>query len=157
MSESPIPAPRKAEPEAPVLDQGEKLLAEWRSDRGRYWRDHGVMALVLTALAGLVLWLLDVEHIAIGALGAILAVGVRGLYLQGEQMKSVWRLTDRRVILPHGGAVGLMEIETQRKILGDVQLITRAGDKHLLKHLADADAVLADLTRARERRARRRG
>lgn len=152
--------PRRPTPkETPdlTLEEGEKLLAEWRSDRGRYWRDHGVMALVLTAGAGLTLWLIGVEHIAIGALGAVLAVGVRGLYLQGEQMKSVWRLTDRRVILPHGAAVGLMEIETQRRILGDVQLITRAGDKHLLKHLADADAVLAELTRAREKRARRRG
>ena len=152
--------PRRPSPkETPdlTLEEGEKLLAEWRSDRGRYWRDHGVMALVLTAGAGLTLWFIGVEHVAIGALGAVLAVGVRGLYLQGEQMKSVWRLTDRRVILPHGAAVGLMEIETPRKILGDVQLVTRAGDKHLLKHMADADAVLAELTRAREKRARRRG
>jgi hypothetical protein len=141
----------------PQLEPGEKLLAEWRSDRGRYWRDHGVMALIGMAGAGLVLWWLEVQHIAIGSLGALLAIAVRGLYLQGEQLKAVWRLTDRRVILPSGGSVGLIEIETQRKLLGDLQLITRSGDKHLLKHLANADAVLAALTQARERRARRRG
>jgi hypothetical protein len=141
---------------APELEPGEKLLAEWRSDKGRYWRDHGVMALAGMAGVGVVLWWLDVQHIAIGSLGALLAIAVRGLYLQGEQMKAVWRLTDRRVILPHGGTVGLMEIETQRKLLGDVQLVTRSGDKHLMKHLADADAVLDALSKARDRRTKRR-
>jgi len=140
---------------APDLDTGEKLLAEWPADRARYWRDHGVLALVGMLGAGVVLWWLDVAHVAIGALGAVLAVAVRGLYLQGESLAMVWRLTDRRVILPHGGSVGLMEIETQRRLLGDVQLITRAGDKHLIRHQADSQAVLDALTRARERRAKR--
>jgi len=141
---------------SPELDSGEKLLVEWRPDPGRYWRDHGVMALLGMTGAGLVLWLLDVPHAAIGALDAVLAIGVRALYLRSETLAMVWRLTDRRVLLPSGGSVGLMEIETQRKLFGDVQLITRSGDKHLLRHMPDPASVLSALEGARSRRARRR-
>lgn len=138
-----------------LLEPGETLLAEWRSDPARYWRDHLAMALLGAAAAALVLWLMDSSAGGIlgGVAGAGLALLVRGLYLARPQMEYRWLLTDRRLILPHGGAVGLMEIETQRRLLGDVQLITRAGDKHLLKHLADAEGVLAALTRARAARA----
>lgn len=153
-----MPRPNASEAASDAtLDPGEKLLAVWRPDRRRYWRDHAVMALVLTLGAGAVLWGLQVPHPAIGALGAVLAVGVRGLYLQSEVLGMAWRLTDRRVILPQGGAVGLLDIETQRRLLGDVQLVTRAGDKHLLKHMADPDAVLGALSQASARRAKRRG
>ena len=143
---------------APVAfegEEGERLIAEIRSDRGRYWRDHAVMALLGMAAAGVFLWFIGSDHVAIGSLGAVLALAVRGLYLASEQLRMRWRLTDRRLLLPDGRAVALLEVETVRKLLGDVQLITRSGDKHLIKHLADADALVALITQARERRARR--
>lgn len=139
----------------PDLEPGEKLLAEWRPDRARYWRDHAVLAALGAVGAGLVLWALDMPAPAVGALGALAAVGVRAAYLASETLGLHWRLTDRRLLLPGGRAVGLMEIETQRILLGDVQVITRAGDKHLLKHLANSGQVLAALAQARDRRARR--
>ncbi|MCC5971072.1 MAG: hypothetical protein JJU15_14100 [Pararhodobacter sp.] len=137
------------------LEKGEKVLAELRSDRGRYWRDHAVLALLGMTGAGVVLWALGSDHIAIGSLGAVLALAVRGLYLASEQLKSVWVLTDRRLVLPGARSVMLLEIETLRKLMGDMQIITRAGDKHLIKHLADADGVLALIEQARARRAKR--
>jgi len=146
--------PRRADPGL-SLEEGEKILAELRSDRGRYWRDHAVLALVGMAGAGVVLWALGSEHVAIGALGAVLALAVRGLYLASEQLKTVWVLTDRRLILPGARAVMLLEIETLRKLMGDLQIITRAGDKHLIKHLAEPDAALARIEQARARRAKR--
>lgn len=139
----------------PGLEPGETLLATWRPDPGRYWRDHGVLAAVGAAGAGAVLWALSVPQPGFGVLGAALAVGVRAAWLRGETLALAWHLTDRRLLLPGGRAVALLEIETQRRLLGDVQLITRSGDKHLLKHIADADAVLARLGEARARRARR--
>lgn len=141
-----------------LLEPGETPIAEWRSDPRRYWRDHAVMALLGAGAAAAVLWVLDSTPGGIigGVAGAGLALAVRGLYLAKPQLESRWLLTSRRLILPHGGAVGLMEIETQRRLMGDVQLITRAGDKHLIKHLADAEGALAQLAQARERRARRR-
>lgn len=138
-----------------TLEKGEKVLSKLRSDRGRYWRDHALLAVLGMAGAGAVLWLLGSDHVAIGSLGAVLALGVRGLYLSSEQLKSVWVLTDRRLVLPGGRSVMLLEIETVRKLMGDIQIITRTGDKHLIKHIADPDAFVALIDQARTRRAKR--
>ena len=150
-----IPIPDRSDT-APALEPGEKLVTELSSDRGRYWRDHAVLALVGMAGAGAVLWLIGSDHAAIGALGAVLALAVRGAYLAGEQLKMRWLVTDRRVILPSGGTVMLLEIETIRKLIGDLQIVTRAGDKHLIKHLADVEAAKTTIEAARTKRARRR-
>jgi len=139
-----------------TLEKGEKVLARLRSDRGRYWRDHAVLALVGMLAAGVVLWLIGSDHVAIGSLGAVLALAARGLYLASEQLKSVWVLTDRRLVLPGGRVVMLLEVETIRKLMGDIQIITRAGDKHLMKHIADPAAMVALIEQARTRRAKRR-
>jgi hypothetical protein len=139
----------------PELAPGEKMVAELRSDRGRYWRDHAILAIVGMVGAGVVLLAIGSEHAAIGSLGAVLALAVRGLYLAREQLGFRWYLTDRRVILPGARQVMLLEIETVRKLMGDLQIITRAGDKHLIKHLPDAQGVVAQITQARERRAKR--
>ncbi|MCB1405964.1 MAG: hypothetical protein KDK01_06795 [Rhodobacteraceae bacterium] len=132
-------------------------MEELRPDSGRYWRDHAIMAVVLMALAGSFLWLIDSPYPAIGSLGAILAVAVRAAYLKSETLGMVWTLTDRRLILPGGvRSVPLLEIERVRTLLGDVQVITKTGDKHLMKHLADGPAVVARITAARDKRAKRR-
>ena len=141
----------------PDLEPGERLLSTLHPDRGRYWRDHGIMALAGMALAGAVLWWLGSENVAIGALGAVLALAVRGAYLASETLAARWHLTDRRLILPGGRGVWLAEIETARRLLGDLQIITRTGDKHLLRHMADAPAAAAAILAARDKRARRAG
>jgi hypothetical protein len=139
----------------PHLDSGEKLLAELQSDKGRYWRDHAILAVLGMIGAGVVLTVMGSEHVAIGSLGAVGALAVRGLYLAREQLGFRWYLTDKRILLPGGQQVMLLEIETVRKLMGDMQIITRAGDKHLVKHLADADAVVTQITDARTRRSRK--
>jgi hypothetical protein len=141
---------------AAQLDPGEKVVAELRSDRGRYWRDHATLALIGMVGAFAVLWFIGSDHAAIGALGAVLALAVRGAYLAREQLGMRWLLTDRRLILPSGGAVMLLEIETLRKLMGDLQVVTRAGDKHLIKHLADPEAARTAIADAKDRRARRK-
>lgn len=148
------PIPTRAGAAVP-LEPGEKVVAELRSDRGRYWRDHALLALVGMAGAGAFLWLIGSDHALIGALGAVLALAVRGAYLAREQLAMRWLVTDRRLILPSGGAVMLLEIETLRRLMGDLQIVTRGGDKHLIKHLADPEAARATLAEARDRRARR--
>lgn len=142
----------------PVLEPGEKIVDRFQADKGRYWRDHAILALVGMAGVGIVLWLIGSEHAAIGSLGAILALGVRGAYLYSEQMKSVWHLTDRRVILPDGKrSVMLLEIETVRRLMGDMQIVTRAGDKYLIKHLGDTETAVTKIDEAKARRAKRAG
>ena len=140
---------------APALEPGEKLLREIVPDRGRYWRAHATLAVAGMAVVGGVLWAIGNPHAAIGALGAPLAVGVRAAYLYSEQMAARWWLTSQRVLLPGGRAVGLLELETVRPLFGDVQLITRSGDKHLLKYVPDAPALAAEITAARDRRQKR--
>ncbi len=140
----------------PALEPGEKVLTRLQADSGRYWRDHAVLALVGMAGVGGVLWLIGSEHVAIGSLGAVLALAVRGAYLYSEQMKTVWHLTDRRLVLPDGKrSVMLLEIETVRRLMGDMQVITRGGDKHLIKHLADTAGAVAQIEQAKARRAKR--
>jgi hypothetical protein len=141
----------------PDLEPGEKLLSEWRPDRGRYWRAHAGLALLGSVGAGLVLWALAIPAPAAGALGAAAAVAVRAAWLAPEALAEVWRLTDRRLLLPAGRAVGLPEIVEARLLLGDVQIITRAGDKHLLRYLARPAAARAAIEASRSRRARRAG
>jgi len=138
-----------------ILEAGETQLNVFRADKSRYWRDHGIMAVALMALAGVVLWLIDSPYPAIGSLGAILAVGVRAAYLSSEVLRMQWVLTDRRLILPSGvRSVNLLEIDKARQLLGDVQVITRSGDKHLMKHLADGSGVVTGILAARDARGR---
>jgi len=140
----------------PILETGEKLLARFAPDRRKYWRDHGIMAVALMAVAGLFLWLIGSPYPAIGSLGAILAVGVRAAYLASETLALRWTLTDRRLVLPGQRSILLGDLATIRLLLGDVQIITHGGDKHLLKHMADSAETIRTLTQARDRRAKRR-
>jgi hypothetical protein len=137
------------------LEKGEKRLREIASDRGRYWRDHGILAVVGMLGVGGVLLAIGSPHAAIGALGAPLAIGVRAAYLASEQLGHRWVLTDRRILMPGGRSVGLMELATVRRLLGDVQLITRTGDKFLLRHIAAPAALVAEIEAARAKRAKR--
>lgn len=131
------------------LARGEKVIRVIQTDRARYWRDHGIMAVLGMVVVGLVLLAIGNEHVAIGASGAVLAIGARGVYLASEQFGQRWWLTSRRVILPGARGVALAELETARKLLGDVQIVTRGGDKHLIKHVAAPDALVAEILAAR--------
>lgn len=139
----------------PDLDPGEKLLREIASDRGRYWRDNAVLALLGMLAVGGVLLALGNTHAAIGALGAPLAIGARAAWLASEQLGNRWWLTSRRLWLPGGRALVLGEIATARRLMGDVQIVTRGGDKHLIRHIADPAALVAEIVAARDRRAKR--
>ena len=130
-------------------EPGETVLAEFRADRVAYWRGHLVMAVLGGALAGLALLAMGNGTPWVGPVGAALAVGVRGAYLASEVLGLRWQLTDRRLILPGGRAFRLRDIVTVRKFLGDVQVITRQGDKHLIKYQPDAAGVIAAIDRAR--------
>jgi hypothetical protein len=141
----------------PDLDRGETLVRTIRSDRARYLRDHGVMAVIGMAAVGGVLAAIGNDHVAIGALGAVLAIAARGAFLMSEQLGQRWWLTTRRVILPGPRTVHLAELEAVRKILGDVQLVTKGGDKHLIKHVAAPEALIAEILAARDKRLKARG
>ncbi|WFE74980.1 hypothetical protein [Roseinatronobacter sp. S2] len=138
-------------------EPGEKKLHDIRSDKATYWRDHGVMAVLGMGVVGMVLAFIGSDHVAIGSLGAVLALVVRGIWLYSEQMKFNWVLTNMRLIGPGGRQVYLLELEKVRRLFGDIQIITKTGDKHLIKHVAGADAIMTRIEAARDTRARRKG
>ncbi|MCB6179157.1 hypothetical protein LHP98_13610 [Rhodobacter sp. Har01] len=135
---------RPAEP-----DEGEAVLAEFRGDRMTYWRQHLIMAAVLGVVAGLLLLWQGNPYPVAGPLGAILAIGGRAAYLASEALGDRWLLTPTRLIGPGGRLVPVSSIAAVRPILGAVQVVTRAGDKHLIKYLADPDAVANRIAQAR--------
>ncbi|AWD22661.1 hypothetical protein [Pseudogemmobacter blasticus] len=131
------------------LGADETVLEEFRADRTTYWRQHLVLAAVLGVAAGLLLMWQGNPYPVAGPLGAILAIGARAAYLASEALSDRWRLTKTRLIGPGGRILPLSSIQTVRPILGAVQVITRSGDKHLIKYLADPDAVADRIARAR--------
>ncbi|MFA7432693.1 MAG: hypothetical protein WCZ72_03170 [Gemmobacter sp.] len=146
--------PRDELPGEPVtLEPGEQVIATWTADRRTYWRDAEGLAVLGAAGVAAVLLVIGNAHVVIGAFGAAAAVMVRAAYLRSESLGLTWRMTDRRLIGPGGRTVALDAIGTVRKLFGDVQVITRSGDKHLLKHMANAKAVVEaiELTRVGRR------
>lgn len=135
--------------EAP-LEPGEFVLAEWTADPAAYWKNHLILAVVLGTLAGLVLVWLGNAYPWTGPVAAVLAVGARAFILRSEALTDRWRLTPRRLLGPGGRAIPLGSIRLARPFLGDVQIVTRTGEKHLMKYMADARAVIARIDEARQ-------
>lgn len=133
---------------APDPAGDEAVLAEFAPDRRTYWRDHAWMAALAMAGGMAVLWAIGNPHVWAGAVGGLAAVAIRAKYLESEEMAVRWVLTERRLLGPGDRAVRLGEITTLRRLGSAVQVVTAAGDKHLLKYQPDRDATLARLRRA---------
>ena len=120
----------------------ERVLARFAPDRRVYIRDHVVIAIAATAVVAAALWFLGNAEIWVAFVAAPLAIAVRGAYLASEELAVAWELTDRSLNGP-GRTVPLAEIETVRTIGSATQVVTRSGDKHLMKYMADPKAVAA--------------
>lgn len=123
------------------LEDGEQVLDRFLADRGTYIRDHAWMAVVAMAAGMLILWVIGNPHVWTGAIGGLAAILVRGAYVASDELAARWDLTDRRLLGPQTRAVRLSEIAQVRGLGSAVQVITQSGDKHLLKYLADRQAV----------------
>lgn len=139
------------------LDKGEHVLATFLPDPKRYWSDHAILAVLGVVLVSAVqIWLGRPGQIAIAALAIAVGMALRGLYFKSEAFARRWQLTEKRLIGPQGRQVMLLEIATVRRLMGDVQLVTNSGGKHLIRHLADAGTVVAEIERAKNHRAAQR-
>ncbi|EEW25182.1 hypothetical protein [Rhodobacter ferrooxidans] len=134
------------------LAEGETLLQSWTSDRASYWRGHAILALVGGVIAGIVLVARGDPAPWVGPVAAVLAIGARAAYLASEALVLNWRLTNRRLLGPAGRNIPLGDISKARPFFGDVQIVTHGGDKHLMKYLADAPAVITAIDAARQGR-----
>ncbi|KPQ14863.1 MAG: hypothetical protein HLUCCA09_03175 [Rhodobacteraceae bacterium HLUCCA09] len=118
----------------------------FRPDRDRYIRDHLWLAAVGMAGATAVLWALGNAEYWVGAVAALLAVAVRGWYLASEELARTWELTPAaiRAVGPdgrHERSVPLTQVARVRELGSAVQIITRGGDKMLLKYMAEGERV----------------
>lgn len=134
-------------PQAPLLE-GEETLTSFHPDRMTYIRDHAWMAVVAMAAGMAILWAMGNPHVWTGAVGGLAAIIMRGWYVASDELAVRWDLTNRRLMGPQARIVQLGEIETIRTLGSAVQVVTRSGDKHLLKHQADRDATRQIIERA---------
>jgi hypothetical protein len=132
-------------------ESGERVLMEIRGDRATYWREHAWLAAIAMAGGMGVLWALGNPHVWTGAIGGLLAIGVRALYLASDETKMEWHLTDARLLGPGPRAIALENVTAVRSLFSAVQVVTVTGDKHLLKYQADPKAVIAGIEAARAR------
>lgn len=137
------------------LAEGEPVLAIFAPDRRRYWTDTAAMSgLGIAAVILILPFLGRAAQIPVGILGVVAAVAARAAYLASEVFARRWQLTDRRLIGPQGRQVLLLEIKVLRRLMGDVQVVTGDGQKHLIKHLADPQGTIDRIAAAKAARAR---
>ncbi len=132
----------------PILTEGETAVAEFVPDARTYWRDHAWMAALAMAGGMAILWAIGNPHVWAGAIGGLAAVAVRAWYLASEELAVRWVLTEEQLLGPGGRRMRIDEITKLRSLGSAVQVITRAGDKHLLKYQADREATLSRLRQA---------
>ncbi|GAA5077998.1 hypothetical protein N0B44_10770 [Roseibacterium beibuensis] len=134
------------------LEDGERVIASFQGDRGTYWREHAWLAAIAMAAGMGILWAMGNPHAWTGAIGGLMAIAVRGLYLASDETKMRWDLTDRRLLGPGPRVIWLREIAAVRSIFSAVQVVTGTGDKYLLKYQPDTAKVIAEIDGARARR-----
>ena len=127
------------------LSEGEILLASIRPDRGVYLRNTLILMAVFGVIAGGVLVAMGDPNPWVGPLAAILGLGARAWFLASEALAAEWRLTDRRLLGPAGQVIARADLAEARKVFGEVAVVTRAGEKFLIKYPADPEAVIATL------------
>lgn len=128
----------------PVLPDGEREIARFAPDRARYLRDHVALAAGGGVVMVLILWAIGRGHLLwTGVLGTFAAIAFRGIWFYPDTMRTVWLLTDRALIGPGQDRVERTDIAAVRRLMGDVQIVTRGGRKILIRHLADSEAARA--------------
>lgn len=129
----------------PLLADGEALVASFTGNRTTYIKEHVMLAAIGSVAAMGVLMAMGNPHAWTGAVGAVAAIAVRGFYVASEQVGMTWTLTNRRLISPAGVTVPRSEIDKVRVIFSAAQVITRSGDKYMLKYQADPGATKATI------------
>ncbi|UWQ80181.1 hypothetical protein K3725_03985 [Leisingera sp. S132] len=122
---------------------------EFKPDRGAYVRAHAWMAAIGMGGAMAVLWFIDSPHIWTGAAGGLAAITLRGWYMASEELAVVWTLTRDSLSGPGGRSVPVSQIKAVKTMGSYVQVVTKGGDKHLIKYQADPAATLNAIERAK--------
>lgn len=133
---------------AAALEEGEEVIASFQADRMTYIRDHAWMAALAMGGGMAILWATGNPHVWTGAVGGLAAIVIRGWYVASDELAARWDLTDRRLLGPQTRAVRLDQIAQVRGLGSAVQVVSKGGDKHLIKYLADKSTVMDRIRRA---------
>lgn len=132
----------------PILNNGERLIGSFTGNRGTYIREHVMLAAIgSVGMSGALLYAGN-PHAWTGVVGAVLAIAVRGFYVASEQLGLTWHLTNHRLIGPDGHTIPLGDVAKARPVLSAVQVITRSGDKYMLKYQASTAATTSAINEA---------
>lgn len=127
------------------LNDGEDVLASFRSDRATYTRTNAWMAAFAMAGGMAILWVLGNPNVWTGAVGGLLAVAVRAFYVMSEEMTVRWDLTNQRILGPMDRVIPLTDIKALNKLGNVVQVVTLAGDKYLIKYQASPPETIRQI------------
>lgn len=130
------------------LLSNERIAQSFQADRSAYIRDHAWMAAGAMAAGMLILWAIGNPHIWTGGVGGLAAIAIRGFYVASDEMNVRWDLTNLRLLGPQTRVVSLSDIENVRILASAVQVISKTGDKHLLKYQADRNSTKAAILAA---------
>ena len=124
-------------------------MTRFTADRAAYIRNHTWLAALGMGAAMAILWVMNSPHIWTGAPAGLAAIALRGWYLASEELNVVWQIDGNTLTGPSERNIPLNQIETVRSMGSFVQVITRDGDKHLIKYQADPAATIAAMESAR--------
>lgn len=141
--------PRLEDQTAPLLETGERMIDSFSGNQTTYIKEHILLAALGAVLMSGVLMFMGNPHAWTGVVGSVAAITVRGFYVAREQLGFTWHLTNRRLIGPGGQTVLLQNIEKVNVIFSAAQVVTRTGQKYMLKYQADTKATQAAIDHAR--------
>lgn len=122
---------------------------EFRSDPALYWRGNLCLAVAFGVAGALVLYWVGNPYPWVAPIAAVMAFGLRGLYLRSEALEQTWRLEGDGLKGPDGKAIPLSDISSVRTMWCDVQVMTRSGEKVLMKYVANPVGVIGKINQAR--------
>ncbi|OIQ35020.1 MAG: hypothetical protein BM559_03435 [Roseobacter sp. MedPE-SWchi] len=111
-------------------------VIEFTPNRSAYITAHAWMAAIAMVAGMVILWALDNPHVWTGAIGGLAAIVLRGWYMMSEELAVVWRIENGVLTGPAERRVALNQIEAVKTMGSYVQVITKGGDKHLIKYQA---------------------
>lgn len=117
-------------------------------DKGAYIRTNTWLAAGAMAAAMVILWLIGNPYVWTGAPAGLAAVGVRAWYLASEELAANWQMSEANLTGPGPRVVPLNQIKAVNIMGSFVQIVTKGGDKHLIKYQADPAATKAAIERA---------
>lgn len=122
-------------------------MTRFVADRQAYIRSHAWLAAFGMGGAMLVLWLIGNPYVWTGAPAGLAAIAIRGWYLASEELSVVWEI-DNGALISEPRRIPLHQIDAINTMGSFVQIVTKTGDKYLIKYQADPAATKTAIERA---------